>query len=229
VTTTVSTMSMRRLSIALATFAATLVVIMLVITALTGATQEAHEYVVRPADYAASLLAAPTATRALFAVDLAFLVLYTVLFVALAAYLADRGAPRALLRLAVGAVAVIAALDIAENHHILSLLDLAEHGGVPSDAAMSLQQTISGAKFTISALALTCFGLCIPRDTKTGWLLSGFLVLGPLATTILNTAAPPDLRPDLDNGRWIGFLFGFAFTAVWLRGEPETKPAVKTL
>jgi hypothetical protein len=221
-------MTMRRLAITLAAFAAVLVAIMLAITLATGATQEAHEYVVRPADYAQDLLAAPRATRALFAVDLAFLVLYAILFVALAAHLESRGAPRALLRLAVGAILVVAALDIAEDHHILALLDLAEHGGVPSDAAMTLQQAISGAKFTISALGLACFGLCVPRERKAGWVLSVFLVAGPLATTILANAAPPDLRPQLDLGRWIGFLIGFCLAAAWLMDEPEVKSSVKT-
>jgi hypothetical protein len=198
---------------------------MLLIGAVTGATQEAHEYVVSPAAYSAALLATPGATRLLFAIDLAFLVLYTILFVALAGHLAARGAPRNLLRLAVGAIIAVAILDIAEDHHILALLDLAEHGGVPSDAAMTVEQVISGAKFTISALALACFGLAVPRDRALGRLLGGFLILGPLLTTILANASPPTQRPQLDAGRWVGFLIGFALAAAWLRDEPDRERA----
>ena len=68
---------MRRLAFRLSVVASALIVAMLVVTAATGATQEAHEYTVTPAQYAASLLEDPGATRLLFALDLAFLVVYT--------------------------------------------------------------------------------------------------------------------------------------------------------
>ena len=215
---------MRKLALWLCGAAAVLVIAMLAITAATGATQEAHEYVVAPHEYAAALLADPSATRLLFGVDIAFLALYTILFVALAAHLAARGAPRALVRLAVGAILVVAALDLVEDQHILALLDLAEHGGAPSDGAMVFEQVVSTAKFSLSALALACFGLAIPRERRLGSLLGGFLIGGPLAQTILSTAAAPDMRPQLDVGRWVGFLVGFALAGVWLRGEPDAAP-----
>ncbi len=212
---------MRKLALVLCGVCAMLVVAMLVLGATAGVTQEAHEYVVTPARYASDLLASPSATRLLFAIDLAFLALYTILFVALAAHLAARGAPRPLLWLAVGAIVVVAALDIAEDHHILALLDLAEHGGVPGDGAMVVQQALSGAKFTISALALACFGLCVPRDRLLGRVLAGFLVVGPLVTTVVANASSPDQRPQLDAGRWVGFLVGFVLAGAWLRGEAD--------
>nr|HEX4314760.1 hypothetical protein [Kofleriaceae bacterium] len=212
----------RKLALWLCGATSALIAVMLVISVATGATQEAHEYTVAPADYAASLLAAPAATRLLFGVDVAFLILYTVLFVALAAHLARRGAPRPLLYLAVGTICVVAMIDAVEDHHILSLLDLAEHGGLPSDGAMTFQQTLSATKFSLSTLALVCFGLAIPRDRRLGSLLAGFLIVGTLATTVLSTAASPDLRAQLDHGRWIGFLVGFVLAGAWLRGEPDS-------
>jgi hypothetical protein len=215
----------RRLALYLCGATTAVVVVMLAITAVTGVTQEAHEYVVRPADYAASLLAAPGATRLLFGVDLAFVVLYTVLFVALASHLVARGAPRVLVRLAVGAILVVAALDIVEDHHILSLLDLAEHGGVPGDAAMVFQQALSATKFTVSTLALVSFGFAVPRDRRLGWVLAVFLVVGPLVTTVVANASPPELRAGNDLGRWLGFLVGFVLAGAWLRGESDLEPA----
>jgi hypothetical protein len=51
------------------------------------------------------------------------------------------------------------------------------------------------------------------------------LVAGTLATGVLGYAAPPAWREQLDGGRWVGFLLGFALAAAWLRASPEPSAA----
>ena len=214
-------MSSRKLALSLAYVAITMLVAMIAVSAATGATQEAHEYAMRPVDYAAALLAHPGATRLVFAIDLVFLVAYMLMFVALADHLLRRGAPRYLVYVAGSALLLTGVLDIVEDHHILSLLSLTETGGVPSDGMLTTQQTLSACKFTISTLGLVAFGLAIPRDRIVAWALSAFLVVATVATTAIDTAAPADAHAALDAGRWVGFLAGFIVLAIWLRTERD--------
>src|SRR5439155_13487214 len=123
---------MRKLALGLAVAACALIVAMLVVTLATGVTQEQYEYVT--AHYAFEHAGA---TRVLFAIDLAFLVTYTWMFVTFASYLTSRGASRLLAGVALGAMVVTAGLDIVEDHHILSLLALTEAGGQPSDGMLT--------------------------------------------------------------------------------------------
>jgi hypothetical protein len=211
--------SSRRLALPLAGASAAVLIAMTIVSMVTGASQEAHEWYRPPAAYAASLLAHPDALRAVFGLDVGFLVLYTAFFAALADHLARLGRP--FVWLALGAMIGTAVLDIVENHHILSLLAVAESGRPIDDGAIVFQQTLSSTKFTLSYVALVMFGLAIPRGTRLGIALSVFLIAGTLVTGVLGFAAPPALRGQLGNGRWVGFVLGFALAAVWLRASPE--------
>lgn len=215
--------SSRRLSLALVAATAAVLAVMGIVTLVTGTSQEAHEHYQPPAAYAASLLVRPGTVRLLFALDVGFLVLYTAFFAAFAEHLARLGRP--FVRLALGAMIATAALDIVEDHHILSLLAVAESGRSITDDAIVFQQTLSSSKFSVSYLALVLFGLAIPRDTVLGIALAAFLVVGTLATGVLGYAAPPAWREQLDGGRWVGFLLGFALAAAWLRASPEPSAA----
>ncbi len=215
--------SSRRLAIVLAAASAAVLLVMALVSMTTGASQEAHEWYQPPAAYAASLLAHPAALRLLFGLDVGFLVLYTAFFAAFADHLTRLGRP--FLWLALGAMIGTAVLDIIENHHILSLLAVAEGGRPIDDGALVFQQTLSATKFSLSYLALVLFGLAIPRDTVLGIILAVFLIVGTLATGVLGYAAPPAWREQLDGGRWIGFLLGFALAAAWLRATPEPPAA----
>lgn len=215
--------SSRRLALALAAPTAAVLVVMGLVTMVTGASQEAHEWYQPPAAYAASLLARPGLVRLLFGLDVGFLVLYTAFFAAFADHLVKLGRP--FVWLALGAMIGTAVLDIVEDHHILSLLAVAESGRVIEDDAIVFQQTLSATKFSVSYLALVMFGLAVPRDTKVGIALAAFLVVGTLVSGVLGYAAPPAWREQLDGGRWIGFLLGFALAAAWLRASPEPSAA----
>jgi len=216
----------RRLALVMVGCTAAVLMSMVATALATGASQEAHEHYKLPADYARDLLARPGGTRLLFALDVAFLVLYTAFFGALASYLRGLGQP--FTRIAFGAMAVVALLDIVENHHILSLLSLAEAGRPIDDASISFQEALSSTKFSISYLSLFLFGLAIPRTTPLSWVLALFLTVGNLFTGVLGFAAPPAWRESLDNGRWIGFLLGFGLAFLWLRKAPDRAPVPTT-
>ncbi|HEU0035695.1 MAG TPA: hypothetical protein VFQ53_34020 [Kofleriaceae bacterium] len=213
-------MSMRRLSLVLAGATAAVLIAMVAVSIATGATQEAHEHFHPYPEYATALIARPGGLRALMGLDVAFLCLYTGFFAAFATYLRQRGQP--FTYLALGAMVATALLDIVEDHHILSLLAMAESGRPIAESTIAFQETLSSTKFSVSYLALFLFGLAIPRTSKLGWALALFLTAGTLASATLGYAAPPAWRESLDSGRWIGFLAGFAIAGAWLVREPES-------
>jgi hypothetical protein len=218
-----SSWSSRRLAIVLAAASVGVLLVMTIVSLATGASQEAHEWYQPPAAYAASLLAHAAAVRVLFGLDVGFLVLYTAFFAAFADHLTRLGRP--FVWLALGAMIGTAVLDIVEDHHILSLLAVAESGRPIDDGALVFQQTLSATKFSLSYLALVMFGLAIPRTTALGIILAVFLIIGTLASGVLAYAAPPAWHEQLEGGRWIGFLLGFALAAAWLRATPESAAA----
>src|SRR5277367_175081 len=121
---------MRKLAVNLAGCTGALMIVMVIVSLVTGATQEAHEHYALPEPYAMSLLAHANALRAVFALDIAFIIAYTAFFGAFTAYLVERGRPFA--KLAFGAMAIVALLDFVEDHHIVSLLDAAEQSVLPT-------------------------------------------------------------------------------------------------
>lgn len=212
--------SPRRLALALAAASAATLIAIILVTLATGASQEPHEWYQAPDAYRAALLVRPGALRLVFGLDIGFLVLYAAFFAALADHLARLGRP--FVRLALAGLIATAVLDIVEDHHILSLLAVAEAGRPIDDAALVFQQTLSATKFSLSYLGLVLFGLAIPRDTRIGIVLSIFLVAGTLISGVLGYAAPPAWRAQLDGGRGFGFLLGFVLAIAWLRASPES-------
>jgi len=215
---------MRKLAVALAAATGGVLVVMIAVTIVTGANQEAHEHYQVPLEYAKGLLEKPGPLRLVFALDVAFLVLYTAFFAAFAEHLRKLGAP--FVRLALGAMIATAMLDVLEDHHILTLLARAEAGHALDDSSIALKAVISSCKFTLSYLSLVLFGLGIPRTTKLGWVLAAFLVIGTLVTAVVDYAAPPEWRHQLDGGRGVGFLVGFGLAVAWLRSAASAPYAV---
>ncbi len=208
---------MKRTGLVLCAASAAMLVAMVIVSVATGATQELHEHYAIPADYTRDLLAHPGGVRLLMGLDVAFLCLYTGFFAVLAHVL--RGRP--LVVLALVAIVGTAVLDIVEDHHILAMLRMAELGRPLDDAAIAFQQVESSTKFSLSYLALVMFGFAIPRTGKLAWALVAFLVVGTLANAVIDFAAPPDWHAQIDSGRWIGFLLGFALAGAWLRQQPD--------
>jgi hypothetical protein len=207
----------RKLALGLAIATTVVLAAMVGVSLATGATQEAHEHFHVPVEYSARLLEHAGALRLVFALDVAFIALYTAFFAALARYLRER--PFAVLGLIF--IVVTAVLDLVEDHHILAMLDAAQHGVVPSAGEIGFQVAESSTKFSCSYIGLALLGLAIPRTNVRAWLLAGFLVVGTLVTGVIGYAAPPSAQDQLDAGRWIGFAIGFALAIVWLRGERD--------
>lgn len=215
-------MNMRKLALVLGGCTMGVLVLMVITGAITGASQERHEHFQVPEAYAMSLLSDARGLRILMGLDVAFCVLYTAYFATLTKYLRALGRP--FVTLAFGAMLATAVLDFIEDHHILAMLETAEHQVLPSALAITLQSMESAVKFSMSFLALVLYGLAIPRDTKLGLALSLFLVAGTLISAVLGYAAPPDVQASLESGRWVGFLIGFALVIAWLRKAPD--PAI---
>ena len=212
---------MRKLAMYLAGAGAAVLLVMTALSLSTGATQELHEHIALPEVYAMHLLAHAGALRGLMALDIAFLVLYTCFFAALAGYLRELGRP--FTRLALGAMIACALLDVIEDHHILAMLRAAELGELPSAGAIAFQAVESATKFSVSFGSLVLFGLAVPRTTKLGWVLAAFLVAGTLLSAIAGYAVNPALEASFDSGRWLGFLAGFVLAIAWLRTQPDSE------
>jgi hypothetical protein len=215
--------SMRRLSIVLAGCTLGVLILMVITGMITGATQERHEHFMIPEAYAMSLLTEAKGLRILMGLDIAFCILYTAYFTAFTKYLCSIGRPFA--RLALGAMITTAVLDFIEDHHILSMLESAEHRVLPSASLIQLQAMESAVKFSFSFLALVLYGLAIPRTTKLGLALFLFLTVGTLVSCVLGYAAPPEFQAKLESGRWVGFVIGLSLAIAWTRSAPEPEPS----
>lgn len=212
-------MSSRRLALVLAAGAGTCLLAMIIVSVVTGATQDAHEWYRAPGAYAAGLLEHAAALRLTFGIDIAFIVLFTTFFIVFADYLRRLGRP--FVGFALGALLVTAGLDLIEDHHIITMLDMAAQGRPIDDDHIVLQQLISQVKFSCSYIALVLFGLAIPRTTRLGTVLVAYLTVGTLITAVIGYGAPAAWRTQLDTIRALGFVIGFALTAEWLRRAPE--------
>lgn len=221
--------SSRRLALVLAGFSLGILVAMVAVSMITGASQEPHEHFAVPELYGFHLLEHAGALRAVFALDIAFLALYTSFFAALARYLGERGRP--FVRLALAFMIGTAVLDIIEDHHIITMLDQVENKVLPSSTEIAMQSVLSSTKFSISYVALVLFGLAIPRDTKLGWVLCLFLSVGTLASAVIGYSLPPASQAGFDGGRWVGFVIGFGLSILWLRSQADSKvtPLAPTL
>ena len=213
---------MRKLAMLLAGAAGVILLLMVITAVITGATQEKHEHFMASGDYAMSLLANAKGLRILMGLDIAFCILYTTFFATLAMYLRSVNAQRVFIYLGLGAMLLTCLLDMVEDHHIISLLEAAEHGVIPADSSIAWQAAESAVKFSVSYFSLVAFGLAIPRTTKLGYVLCLFLTVGTLLTAVIFYAAPPEFQASLESGRWIGFLAGFLLAIAWLRQQPET-------
>src|SRR4051812_14459552 len=123
------------------------------------------------------------------ALDVAFIVLYTAFFAAVARYLKLLGRP--FVTIALGTMIGVALIDFVEDQHIISLLDYAEARVLPMASSIVFQSTLSWTKWSLSYLSLFMFGLAIPRSTKLGLVFSLFLPAGSLLSGVLSLAMPP--------------------------------------
>jgi len=205
---------------ALAVAAIACLVAMVAITLASGVSQETFEIVRAPAVSAADLRAHGGAMRALFGIDSAFLVFYSVFFIGFARRL-DRPEVRLYLRLGLGFVLATAVLDMVEDHHIMAMLLGAQGGDTPSAGEIALQHTLSQVKFHLSYLGLFLLGLAVPRDHLAGIALALVLTVGQTVSGAILFVAPASMLPAMNLNRWIGFVLGFALALLVLRRLPR--------
>jgi hypothetical protein len=205
-------------TIALAGAGIACLIAMLIITSVTGVSQETFEIVRAPDVYADGLAAHAGALRLLFAIDAAFLVIYAAAFVGFGHHIATPR-NRWFVAIGVGALLATALLDMTEDHHILAMVYGVEAGVRPSAGEIVFEHALSQVKFNVSYLGLVLLGLAVPRDAWAGRALALLLTVGTLIQSVWLYAAPVAALPAGNAGRWIGFLIGFALVIQVVRSR----------
>ena len=172
-----------------------LVLAMVGIFALTGVGQDPLQFVQPDADYARLLTADPGALRACIALDNVFIVLYTTMFICLGTLVRRAGAPRHLVRVAIGVMMAVAVLDMVENVHFMVMIDRALQGLDPGDREIEFQAWESLLKFHLSYLGMFAFGCALPRCAGAQRLLADLslvqLPIGVLIYVVPRAIATP--------------------------------------
>jgi hypothetical protein len=144
---------------------AALVLAMISMFFVFGVGQDPLQFFHPPEEYAALLLKNPAALRAVITLDDCFIVAFSVMFIGTFARLMQIGAPRALAIAAVACTSLLAALDMLENFHFMSMLAAAERGVLPSVTHIQFQVWESLFKFHVGYLGVFLLGLAMPRET----------------------------------------------------------------
>ncbi len=161
--------------------------------------------------------AAPELALRFFAADSLFILSYLMVFVGLAAVVAQHSPGFARLGLAAGTAA--AALDAIENAFFINYASLASAGVPLSDPALPLIFNLGNLKWMAAFAALYAFGLPWPREGALDWVLSGLMLLFPLFG-VIGVA-----QPDLIEARGLFFLVGMPLFAWTLWRRSGQKPA----
>lgn len=208
--------SLRHVSLASALLLTTLCAL----TLATGVSQQWFEWVRPPAVYAARLVQDAAALRAIIALDDVFIAAYVASAVLFVRFLstAKRDPLHAV---AMGFSVSAGVLDLAENHHLLVLLNLAEAGlPVPVEDILRRSQ-LSQLKWMLGHVAFAFLGLTIALDTALLRLLRGALIYLQLPLGALTWAVPDGpWLPVLVWLRYGSLISGFAAVA-WLARAPR--------
>jgi hypothetical protein len=192
---------------------------MAVIAFSTGVTQEFFEFIHPAQEYADKLRQQSTALRIAFTLDNLFLLAYSAFFLWFAIERRGKADPLAC-NVLVGALLFAALLDAVENFHILSMLNRAELGQLPSDGEIQLQYVLSAVKFTAGYLVAVIFGILYPRDTMLARIVgaSTAIVFPILGVLVFTTPAPFSDLCGL--GRFVFFVLGFFLSAIVYWNRP---------
>jgi len=160
----------------------------LLLLALATGTSHAALLINRPgADYAALLVQRAPWLRLDLALDFLFLCSYTAFFAAVHAMVRGRDGAAVLPPVWLGALLLSAALDAAENAHLLVLLSMAEQGLIPGQGEIAFQAAASQVKLVANYAGLFALSLVLSRDTRRERVLTWFLRWGqaPLGVAVL--------------------------------------------
>jgi hypothetical protein len=201
---------------------ASLMVFLLVGLAIaTGVSQEYFEGFHPIADYTEKLVAAAPILRIDFALDNLFILSYASFFIGLAIVL-RRHADHSLVNLGLAAMIGVALLDIVENHHIMSMADIAAQGLPPSEGEVRLQMVLSLVKFHLSCLGALLLAVAFPRNSAPSRWSAG-LLMAYAFFGILVLTAPPQWLDLLALIRTVFFVVSFLLVSwmMWVFREPE--------
>lgn len=213
-----STRLLRHASLA----SAVLLLILCVMSAVSGVSQQHFEWVHPPQVYAHDLVRDGTWLRAIVLVDDLFVVAYVSATVFLARRLAG-GELNAIHMLIAGGGVAAGLIDLEENHHLLTLLRWAELGlPVPSEEVLRRSE-LSQLKWMLGHAAFAVVGMVMKAKGATSQmarvsLIAMQLPLGALAWAVTGTTSTLVLTWL----RYAAFLAGFLLIA-WLasRGGVE--------
>lgn len=208
--------SLRRVSVA----SALLLTSLCALTLVSGVSQQWFEWVRSPVAYAARLLQDASALRAIIALDDVFIAAYVASAVLFVRFLSTRSWDP-LHTVAVGFSVAAGVLDLAENHHLLALLNLAEAGlPVPVEDIL-LRSQLSQLKWMLGHVAFAFLGLTLTIETPLARLLRFALVYVQLPLGALTWAVPDGpWLPVLVWLRYGALISGFAAVA-WLASQRQ--------
>ncbi|RZI86643.1 MAG: hypothetical protein EOP38_00775 [Rubrivivax sp.] len=202
--------ALRRMSMA----AGLCLLVLMAMTLATGHSQQTFEFAGLPASYAARLLASATSLHWLVVVDDVFIACYVTATLMFARELNQATGDTALTPWIAGLGLAAGLLDFTENHHILSLLRLAQDS-VPLDPAqLSLRETLSSLKWMAGHLAFFMVGVCLPATTGPLKALRSALLFVqlPVGAIALVMGGLP-LGEWFNWARLLNVLVGFVFLA----------------
>lgn len=213
-------MADHRLAVGTSLGAALVLLSMLAIGLVTGVNQQHFEQAFAADRFARELVNQAGPLRAILTLDAAFIALYTTSAVLVAGAF-TRPETRALTRLCVGAVLAAGALDLLENHHITTMLQLAEQGLALSVHEISLQAGLSAFKWHLGYVAFFALGCAMqPRNAlETSLRVSLLCWQLPIGAAVY--AVPPSLLPLLLWLRYGNLLVGFVAFAFILSSAAE--------
>jgi hypothetical protein len=192
---------------------ALLCMLMLSLFSNSHITQQHFEIFSPTQSYTSELLASDSLLRTILSFDNIFIVLYSACFIFL--YLALSQTERSL-NLIIGLFAVLGTgvLDFYENHHILTLLTMAEKGTPIANEDIAHQMTMSQMKFHLSYLSFFLFGFSMPSETLLEKALKYSLLFIQLPIGVLVYTSPDSLKPFFGIARYacmLGGLFMIAY------------------
>jgi len=180
----------------------------------TGVSQEYFESTHPVREYTERIIRDAGPLNTAFTVDNLFLVSYAAFFVGLGVLLQSQ-ADSLVVKLAVGAMLLVALLDAIENHHITAMAQAAVAGIPLLDEEIRTQVIISSLKFHVSCFGALLFAVAFPRKSRLGriitWLLAGYGFFGVLVLT-----SPPSLLLTLALIRTAFFVMSFLLAGIML-------------
>jgi hypothetical protein len=209
---------------ALSLAAASVLALMLLVGIFGSANQQHFEAVLPVPVYTRDLLAHAAPLRAILTLDACFIALYVSTSL-LVARLLITDESVLLLYLSIGLVLAAALLDLLENHHIATMLSMAEQGLPISASEISAQAIASMLKWHLGYLAFFVLGLALdPRTQAEAWLRAALMFV-QLPVGALYYLVPASLQPVFLWLRYLNLLTGFLAFALVLRDERPTARA----